>query len=219
MKKSYLLLLPVIFLLSACKEVKYGYTDESHEKGFDFSSATTSQLGKVDSYSYRKSDTLDNNGLTQANMTFTNVSKSETNIQDVERIKSFVNIDQDIFDYAYNALYFSTKEAGFVFLGADSTYTDGEITFHFTKEIKNIEIIAKQYNYTKIAFEEEFIVDNNVAISVNNSGYIKVDGEVDKENQTVASTTCSFHLAEPSSDINIKVGQYRAILEKIVLYY
>ena len=219
MKKSYLLLLPMIFILSACKEVGIGYTEQSHDKGWDYSTESSAKPGSVDSYSYRKADTLDNSGLTQVNMTFANVSKSETNVQDVEKIKSFIDIDQDILESINNPLYFSTKEAGFVFLGVDSTYVNGEITFHFTKEIKNIEIIAKQYNNIKVGFEETFEVDKNVAISVNNSGYIKVDGAVDMENQTVASTTCSFHLAAPSQDINIKAGPYRAILEKIVLYY
>ena len=219
MKKSFLLLIPVIFVLSACKEVGIGYTQESHEKGWDYTITSTAKPGSVDSYSYRKNDTLDNNGLTQVNMTFANIDKSETNVQDVEKIKSYINIDQDILESINNPIYFSTKETGFAFLGADSTYVDGEITFHFNKEIKNIEIIAKQYNYTKVSFEETFVVDENVAISVNNSGYIKVDGAVDKENQTVASTTCSFHLSSPSNDITIKAGPYRAFLEKIVLYY
>ena len=219
MKKSYLLLIPVIFTLSACKQVGIGFTTESHEKGWDYSSESSAKPGSVDSYSYRHADTLDNNGLTQVNMTFVNVNKSETNVQDVEKIKSYINIDQDILESISNPLYFSTKEAGFVFLGVDSTYVDGDITFHFNKEIKNIEIIAKQYNNTRVSFEETFEVDKNVAISVNDSGYIKVDGTVDEENRTVASTTCAFHLASPSQDINIKAGPYRAILEKIVLYY
>ena len=166
---------------------------------------STAKPGSVDSYSYRKPDTLDNNGLTQVKMTFANITKSETNVQDVEKIKSYVNIDSDILESIVNPLYFSTKETGEV--------------FHFNKEIKNIEIIAKQYNYTKVSFEETFVVDENVAISVNDSGYIKVNGEVNQENQTVASTTCSFHLATPSNDITIKAGPYRAILEKITLYY
>ena len=220
MKKSRLLLLPIIFLLSSCKEVGFGYTNEQHEKGWDHSVESTSQLGKVDSYSYRSNDILDNSGLTKANMTFTNIKESVTNLQDYEKIKSYVNIDKDIFDYAYNPLYFSTKEEGYVFLGADSTYVDGEITFVFTQDIKNVEITAKQYSHLKTSFnEEQFIVDQNVAISVNDLGYIRINGEVDNENLTVASTKVSFHLDSPSKSITLKVGQYRAILEKIVLYY
>ena len=219
MKKSILLILPAIFLLSGCKEVSFGYTDDQHEKGWDYSNPSSTQLGKVDSYSFRANDTLDNAGLTQVNMTFANINKSETNIQDAEKIKGYVNIDQDIFESASNMLYFSTKEEGYAFIGADSTYTAGEITFNFTQQIKNIEIIAKQYSYTQISFEETFHVDKDVAVSVNDLGFIKVDGEVNEENKTVASTTCAFHLANPSSSINIKVGQYRAVIEKIVLYY
>lgn len=219
MKKSFLLLIPVVFVLSACKEVGIGFTNESHDKGWDYTTMSTAKPGSVDSYSYRNPDTLDNNGLTQAIMTFGNITKSETNVQDVEKIRSYININSDILESIVNPLYFSTKETGDVFLGVESTYVNGEITFHFNKEIKNIEIIAKQYNYTKVSFEETFVVDENVAISVNDSGYIKVNGEVNQENQTVASTTCSFHLATPSNDITIKAGPYRAILEKITLYY
>jgi len=220
MKNYRLLLIPIVFLVTACQQVDFGYTDEQHSKGWDHSNETSSQLGRVESYSYRKDDTLDNNGLTQANITFKDITQSETNVQDVEKIKSYVNIDRDIFDHVENPLYFSTKAEGFAFLGADSTYVDGEITFHFNQEIKNIEITARQYNYVKTSFnEDQFVVDENVALSVNDLGYIKVNGEKNEETQTVASTTCSFHLATPSTSINIKAGPYRAILEKITLYY
>ena len=220
MKKSRLLVLPAIFVLVACKEVSIGFTMEEHEKGWDNSIDQTSQRTKVDSYSYRNNDVLDNSGLTAATMTFQNITRSETNVKDVDIIQSYINVDKEIFDYAYAPLYFSTKEEGFAFLGVDSTYVDGEITFCFTEDIKNVEITAKQYSYVKTSFnEDQLIVDADVAISVNNSGFIKVNGEAHEDTQTVDSTVCAFKLAEPTKSINIKVGQYRAILEKIVLYY
>lgn len=220
MKNYRLLIIPAIFMLTACQQVDFGYTKDPHDKGWEYSTERTSQPGRVDSYSYRNNDTLDNSGLTQANMTFTNIKESVTNLQDYEKIKSYVNIDKEIFESASNALYFSTKAEGFAFLGADSTYVDGEITFTFTQDIKNIEITAKPYNYVKTSFnEDQFIVDEDVAICVNDSGYIKLGRTINEEAQTVDSSTLAFHLTNPSKSINLKAGPYRAILEKIVLYF
>ena len=53
MKKSFLLLIPVVFVLSACKEVGIGFTNESHDKGWDYTTMSTAKPGSVDSYSYR----------------------------------------------------------------------------------------------------------------------------------------------------------------------
>ena len=219
MKNYRLLVIPMIFMLAGCQQVDFGYTQASHDKGWEYSSDMASQPKTADSYSYRQNDTLDNSGLTTANLTFVGITTSETNVQDIEKIKSFINIDKEILENIENPLYFSTKQDGFAFLGADSSYVDGEITLIFTQDIKNIEITAKPYNYVKSSFEETFIVDENIALSVNDSGYIKLERNINEETQTVDSSTCSFHLATPSKSIRIKAGPDRAILEKIVLYY
>jgi len=216
MKKAYLLLLPVILILSACQSVAFGYTNSSHEGGWDYSYVSSSSV----SYSYRSNDSLNNTGLNKAEMTFVNIDQSSTNISDVEKIKSFINMDQDILESIANPYYFSTKENAYVFLGVESSYITGEITFNFTQDIKNIEITAKPYNYEKVIVEgSSFVVDENVALSVNNSGFIKLERNINVEERSVASSTCSFALSTPSKAIRLQAGANRAILEKIVLYY
>ena len=224
MKKSLFLVAPIIFILSACdsaKSISIGFSEnDSHSRGFDYETSSTSQRGKVDSYSYRNNDTLDNSALTKAEMTFVNITSSQTDIQSVETINSYVSVSQDIYVSASNPLYFNTKAEGLAFLGADSNLIDGEITFAFSQDIKNIEIEAVPYNYIKNSFNQDtLIIDEDVAISVNDNGYIKLGQEINKSENKVISSAVAFHLASPSNTITLKVGRRRAILEKITLYY
>ena len=62
-------------------------------------------------------------------------------------------------------------------------------------------------------------LDHEVAISINNGGYIKLKEQVDEETKEVASSSLTYHLDEPAGAITIKVGKRRAIFEKIDLYY
>ena len=56
-------------------------------------------------------------------------------------------------------------------------------------------------------------------MAVNNTGYIKLNENVNEETKEVPSTTLSYHLQEAAGAVTIKVGKRRAIFEKINLYY
>lgn len=217
--KKLILLLPALLLLSSCNELTVGFTDEEHEAGLD-RSVSREDNPKVDEYSYIKNDTLNNEGLNKATLTFTGISKSETNLKDYAVIGSYVSVEPNIFIGVNYANFFNTKEEGYAFIGADSTYVDGKVTFAFNTQIKNIEIKARPYSYIKTAFNEEsLIIDHEVAICVNDKGYIKLDETALESGEKAVSSTCSFALSEPFQEITIKVGKRRAVIEEINLYY
>ena len=221
MKKRYLALLPLMFLVSGCdiNGVKISFADGNyHSAGLDKSYSMDGSNSI--SYSYKNNDTLNNEGLNSVILTFENIDTSETNIQDVAKIKSYLSLTDQILDSVSNPSYFNTLSSGVVFLGTSTEKVLGEITLNFNVEIKNVEILAKPYYYVDNTFNNnELVVDEDVAISLNDEGYIKINKDIDEENQTVNSSTCSYKLQEAKNTINIKVGKRRAILEKITLYY
>ena len=220
MKKSKLLLLPIVLLLSSCKGgVEIGFSNgDNHSAGPD-RSVSSNDNGPI-TYSYMSNATLDNSGLTKTTLTFTNISSSESDIQDKDKIMGYLSDTGSQLTGIDNPHYVSTKDNGLFFIGADSAYIDGMITLYFASNIKNIEITAKPYYYISTTFnEEELYLDHEVAISVNNGGYIKLNEQVNEETKEVASSVLSYHLEEPAGAITIKVGKRRAIFEKIDLYY
>ena len=218
MNKSKLLVLPLIFMLTSCQEVKFGFEQGVYSSGLD--KEVSSAENEAPSYSYKKNDTLDNTGLNQAVLTFTNIKESASDIQDVEKIAQYLHFSQEIFSSVVSPKYVGVKDNGTFFIGAESTYVDGSLSFNFNVAIKNVEIKAKPYFYVKTAYnEEELMVDSEVAISVNNTGFIKLDETKDNENVTVAQSTCTYHLPQESQTITLKVGKRRAIIDQITSYY
>ena len=222
MKKFRLLLLPLILLMTGCKEgqgFEIGYSDgDEHSLGPD-REVSSKDNGPI-SYSYMNNASLDNTGLNKTTLTFTNIKTSESDIQDKEKLMGYLSDDQNILTGIDNPHNVSTKDNGQFFIGADSAYVDGMITLYFSSNIKNIEITAKPYYYISTAYnEEEVHLDHEVAISINNGGYIKLKEQVDEETKEVTSSSLTYHLDAPAGAITIKVGKRRAIFEKIDLYY
>lgn len=220
MKKSKLLLLPLVILLAGCNnKIEIGFSDgDKHSAGPD--RETSSKEGGVISYSYMDNATLDNTGLSKATLTFANINTSKSDIEDKELIMSYLNVDQSILTGVDNPHYVSTKDDGTFFIGADSSYVDGILTLYFNVNIKNIEITAKPYYSISTAFNEEVLTyDHEVCIAINNTGYIKLNEQVNEENKEVSSSKLSYHLEQAAGAVTIKVGKRRAIFEKIDLYY
>lgn len=220
MKKSKLLLLPLVILLAGCNnQIEIGFSDgDKHSAGPD--RETSSKEGGVISYSYMDNAILDNTGLSKATLTFANINTSKSDIEDKELIMSYLNVDQSILTGVDNPHYVSTKDDGTFFIGADSSYVDGILTLYFNVNIKNIEITAKPYYSISTAFNEEVLTyDHEVCIAINNTGYIKLNEQVNKENKEVSSSKLSYHLEQAAGAVTIKVGKRRAIFEKIDLYY
>lgn len=220
MKKSKLLLLPLVILLAGCNnQIEIGFSDgDKHSAGPD--RETSSKEGGVISYSYMDNATLDKTGLSKATLTFANINTSKSDIEDKELIMSYLNVDQSILTGVDNPHYVSTKDDGTFFIGADSSYVDGMLTLYFNVNIKNIEITAKPYYSISTAFNEEVLTyDHEVCIAINNTGYIKLNEQVNEENKEVSSSKLSYHLEQAAGAVTIKVGKRRAIFEKIDLYY
>lgn len=220
MKKSKLLLLPLVILLAGCNnQIEIGFSDgDKHSAGPD--RETSSKEGGVISYSYMDNAILDNTGLSKATLTFANINTSKSDIEDKELIMSYLNVDQSILTGVDNPHYVSTKDDGTFFIGADSSYVDGILTLYFNVNIKNIEITAKPYYSISTAFNEEVLTyDHEVCIAINNTGYIKLNEQVNEENKEVSSSKLSYHLEQVAGAVTIKVGKRRAIFEKIDLYY
>ena len=220
MKKSRMLLLPLVLLLAGCNnQLEVGFKEgDTHSAGPD--RETSSKEGGVISYSYMNNTSLDNTGLTKASLTFANINASKTDIQDKELLMSYLSVENGILTGVDNPHYVSTKDDGTFFIGADSSYVDGMITLYFNVNIKNIEITAKPYYSISTAFNEETLTyDHEVCMAVNNTGYIKLNENVNEETKEVPSTTLSYHLQEAAGAVTIKVGKRRAIFEKIDLYY
>ena len=218
MNKRKLLVLPLILTLTSCQEVRFGFEQGLYSSGLD--KEVSSSENETPSYSYKKSDTLDNTGLNEAVLTFPNIKESASDMQDVEKIAQCLHFSQEIFSSVASPKYVGTKDNGTFFIGAESTYVDGSLSLNFNVAIKNVEIKTKPYFYVKTAYnEEELVVDSEVAISVNNTGFIKLDETKDYENMTVAQSTCSYHLTQESQTITLKVGKRRAIIEQITFYY
>ena len=220
MKKGLLLIACTSLLLSGCGEVTFGYNrDDTHSAGLDHETSYDAGASKP-VYQYYEGDSLNNEGLNKANLTFIGITDSRTDIRDLTMINSYVSIDQEIFVGAEEAYYFSTKSEGFAFLGADSSYVDGKLVLAFNTNIKNVEIVARSYSYLKTAFNENSVlIDHEVALSVNDSKYIKLKDDLDEDHQMAVTTNCSYSLSAPSDHIVIKAARRRAIIEKIILYY
>ena len=220
MKKSRLLLLPLVILLAGCNnQIEIGFSNgDTHSAGPD--RETSSREGGVISYSYMNNAPLDNTGLNKATLTFANINTSKSDIEDKELLMSYLSVDQDILTGVDNPHYVSTKDDGTFFVGADSSYVDGMLTLYFNVNIKNIEITAKPYYSISTAFNEEALtIDHEVCIAINNTGYIKLNEQVNEESKEVSSSKLSYHLEEAAGAVTIKVGKRRAIFEKIDLYY
>lgn len=220
MKKSPFLFLSLLTLLTACSggAINFGYTNEEHSAGVDNSSY--SQKTYVDSYNYFAGDTIDETNENVANMTFKLTNQSYFDMSK-EEIESLVECDvNDIFDHVIDASLTSTTENVGLFVGTGSTLRDGYLTLGFKVAIKDLKIEACPYNSVDYSWnKEDEEIDKNVAVAVNNSGYVKLSSIKNEETGEIISTSCRYHLASDTKEIKIKVGQKRAYIRKIVLYY
>lgn len=226
MKKSLLALFPLILILTACNgsnSFRVEFLDGiSHAPGFDNESIPQDYSSIP--YSYVPNSSYDVGTLNEVNLTFENIKESDSSITNAAKIKSYIKNDNANFEFEIDSKikYFGTKNDGFAFLGSNYNDEWGEITFVTNEQIKNVVIKAKQYYYLKTAFNENALeIDQNVAIAVNDSGFIKLDKPILNEEQDsiINYTLCAFSFTEATNRVTLKAGKDRAIIEEISLYF
>lgn len=216
MKKSFLLLVPLMALLVGCGELKLGFTSDSHDAGMEGSNNNSQVI--VDKYAYYSGDEIDTTVAKKVvHFTF-DYSKNDSDLKKDDLV-SIISVDTDTFEYTIDdALNIGRKENIGLFIGADSTYVDGHLTISSSQAVKYVVIKARKYYYFSNAWNEDSVtVDSDVAIAINNTKYIKLTSEKD-ENGIPKVTECRYN-AQEKNQIEIKVGSRRAFIEDIALYF
>lgn len=220
MKKSHFIFIPLVFMLASCDTFNVGFTNDKHEPGIENGTVSKYVVPSYPTYSGDKFTVTDEDP--RAVITFTGCNDGLSNIQDIEKLNSFVSVDQeDFFATVESPLNVGTDEEDGLFIGADSSYVDGEMTLAFKKDIKYIEIVATPYFFVSHSWNEEtYKIDQDVCISVNDSPYISLL-TTQNEDGSLKETTCHYsNNAQDNKDkITIKVGRRRAFIKKITLYY
>ena len=224
MKKSLLLLVPALLCLTSCQEFKVGIDGGYHNSGLDKNNSTQSSNLPADSYRTFAGDTFDVGDTSKVELTFGNFTDNLSDIEDINIINSYINVsEENVFNTVEAPKYVGTKEEQGLFLGADSRYADGYLTFVFSKDIKYVEITATTYYYINTAWNgDDLVVDEEVGISVNGSLYVPLVSTLDNETKNVKETVCKYDVSNKSEDknkVSLRVKQRRAFLQKIALYY
>lgn len=222
MKKIFVTLIPALLLLASCETFNVGYTDDRHEAGPD-------QQGSFAPYSAPSYQTYAGDQLSfgdedpRVTMTFKGYTKSQTNIEDINELNSYIVTDtENIFVTCESPRFVGTQKDGEFYLGVStSQYEDGYLTLVFNKEIKGIEIVAVPYNYIDTSWNEEKLhVDKETVISVNDSPYINLSS-AQNEDQSIKETLCRYknYAKENKEKVTIRVALGIAFIRKITLYY
>ena len=219
MKKPILLLVPALLLLTSCDIFKVGYVNDRHSAGIEGGSVASSYY--TEEYSYYAGDNIDEDNKNVATLTFSGYDENISDISDLEKLESYINCDvPEVFKEVKAAKNVGIKNDHGLFIGVYSSYADGFLSLSFNVDVKDIAIEASPYYYEKNAWNEsELEVDDKVAVAVNTNGYITLSQTKNEEGTAIKATTCRYHLATSSADITIKVGQRRAFIDKITIYY
>ena len=218
MKKSFVLLLPIIALLTAC-EFKIDYTSDKYSAGLSHEpNSSYSNYYVEKSYEYFSGDRVDTENTNKAELSF-NTTENKSSLSK-EEVEPLISCDLDSLTVTVTETYNVGEKVDGLFVGADSTYVDGYLTLTFSETVKDVIIKASPYYYITNAWNEDrFGSDSNVAIAINNSRYIKLS-EIKEENENkIVTTECRYNMEENTKSIQIKVGQRRAFIEKITLYF
>ena len=214
-----LILLPMLVMLTSCGTLTFGYSDGEHEAGLEGSQYSQRKDAPPEEYSYFSGDTIDTEGSNEAILTF-DVTSSAEPIENDE-IESLVLCTVDgLFNSVKDFVNTKTDADKGLFVGADSSYSDGYLTLAFNSKIKDVIIEACPYYSLPHAWnEDELKIDSEVGVAINNSRYVKLSSEADETEEKAKSTNCRFHFSESLSEFTIKVGPKRAFIQKISLYY
>ena len=219
MKRRLYLLVPLLLTLSSCSEFTVGYNKERYSAGFS-GGASYSMYEKPSSYYYYLGDPIDEESENKVILTFEKVNKDASLVSDVALLNTYVTASEEGFFLSFsNPSYVGTNAEHGIFIGANSSYADGEITMYLAQSVKAAVLYAYSYTYEVAGFETKTYVDQNVAIAINKTGYVPLTSDIDETTGFAKETKCKYKVDPESDVITIKVANARAYINKIVLYY
>lgn len=215
MNKKILKSLPFLAcMLTACN-FSITTANESHEPGLyagDSKIDTTSVLRE-----YFTGDTLTGKDLL-TEMVIEPKKEDATNVfKEAVEIAEYLNAPTVVTQI--NEFKEVAKNANGIRIGDMTAKLDGRLSFTCSQSIKMVSIKAAPYVTMVTGFEEtSYQSDQNVAISLNSSKYIKLNVNVN-ESGVAETTDCNYILPESTNKLTIDVALQRAIISKITLYY
>lgn len=217
MKKSLLLFAPLLICFASCGKVTFGYTNDVHSAGFDYS---TSNQQNATSYTYFPGDAFNTSENSAAHLTFDSGSSASNMAK--EDINSLITSDvPGVFNEVNDASWVGVKKDTALFIGANSSYVDGYLTLSFNVMVKYVVVQACPY-YTGeiVGFTDRVEHDENVGVAINNSSYIKLSYVYNEDSGLVTYHECRYRMSENGvNEFTIHVGPQRALISEIIVYY
>lgn len=211
MKLNKLLLLPVL-VLTGCVSI-------SKEPSGSIFSSIPNMNSEEDLQFYEGSgDQIDESGQSYT-INLKNDYYATTSISDVSFFANIMvdenNIINNIssFELAYasrNALMLDWKGS-----------KKGFVCFNLTSGIRYVKILASPFYSTIYNYDtqkEEFVCFDS-GIAINDTNYVKLTSEPQKNNQTAPIiSSATYDLKNPVKEITLKTGLYASLIYQIILY-
>ena len=196
MKKKSLLFLPLLTVLTSCAVFSIGFSEGEHEAGLENGSALSSKK-YVDDYSFFSGDNISTEGMNSAIVTFTGFDSS-LDIKNPEDFDAYVTCSvDDIFKETKEVNNVAINKDKGVFVGATSTLADGALALSFNVNVKDLEIEASPYYYEENKYNETtLVIDEGVALAVNDRPYIRLSTAKSEDGKSVNTTNCRYHLSK-----------------------
>lgn len=212
MNKKLFLLLPTL-LLTSCGMIKF--SKDPHEEGFEGGPINNTKVVE-----YYDGDTLDLQGRTSHLISFLpNLENSQPELKTSDAIKN-VMVDNDNvvsgFDNIKNVNQFHGLKIGHL-----TESIDGELKINLNINAVAAKLMVRpRANVVTSGGLEEITIDTNVAISVNDSKYIKVKNDFTTM-EAIEDTICNYSLLKDDAGVNeldLSVVYQRVEIMSITLY-
>ena len=211
MKKSKLIILPIVLCLTGC--FKFEITKNPHDGGL-FGQSGEQILGDF-SYEEYNGGSFEKGSYSNSVIT-SKIDTSTMEFKTPEDIKDYFYDNDSIINSIENFSYVARNNKGFR-IGDAKKELRGAITFNLSRPVAAVEIEAYPFVIEHDDLNEsETVVDQDVQLSVNDLGFIKVNSAFENE---IVPTVCSYKLSSSSDNIKIVCGPNRAVISKITFYY
>ena len=216
MKKT-LLFVPLLMALVSCGTLSTGFQSGLISSGFANSADRSNHQYSSIEYTYYAGDNVDTSNTNVAHFTFN--SSEGYSLINKDQLAPLVTCDNSEIEYEIKDVNCAGVKAnvGF-FLGIDSSYLDGSLTILSSKAVKGVVVRARKYYALTNSWNEDNIaIDEEVAIAINSTKYIKLTSETN-ESGIPNISECRFNALD-RNQIEIKVGPQRALIEEIAFYF